>query len=205
MHSLTGDSARDLAGGSAKVFPQPTDADIRTHLAYATRRAQKYAALHGLDPDHIVSDAAFGVARALDSFRPGCGRSFGSHCYAMVGYELAEGGRRQCWANTHSKRNLVNPKRPISLDALLAGFDDENTEYKTGPFLVDGDYESIRSHIFVQQLFETLPAKLRVVARLRFVDGLLLREIAVRLGISKTRSTQLVREAAQALKNAWQK
>jgi RNA polymerase sigma-B factor len=94
-------------------------------------------------------------------------------------------------------RELGTAHRAISLDVPVA--DRESGSWLQAIGADDAGFERVESAVDVERLLDSLPARDRLILRLRFQEDLTQREIAARTGLSQMHVSRLLRAALEHL------
>jgi RNA polymerase sigma-B factor len=88
----------------------------------------------------------------------------------------------------------------LSLDSPRAGADDDVTPYSDAMGRDDERYELVELDATITAVLEHVPARDRVILRMRFVEDLTQTEIAARIGISQMQVSRLLRRSLDQLR-----
>jgi RNA polymerase sigma-B factor len=88
----------------------------------------------------------------------------------------------------------------VSLDSPRGGADDDATPYGEAMGQDDERYELVELDATITAVLEHVPARERVILRMRFVEDLTQTEIAARIGISQMQVSRLLRRSLDLLR-----
>jgi RNA polymerase sigma-B factor len=97
-------------------------------------------------------------------------------------------------------RLAENASRPASLDAPATRENDGGLAESLG--CIDTGLDRVEDAVWIEQLSGDLTPREREVLRLRFVEDLVQREIAVRVGVSQMHVSRILRDALAHLADA---
>jgi RNA polymerase sigma-B factor len=92
--------------------------------------------------------------------------------------------------------------RMASLDASIQRDDPGEGALRDVLGRADGDIDRVEDALWIQQIAESLTAREREILRLRFVEDLVQREIAERVGVSQMHVSRILRDALTRLAEA---
>jgi RNA polymerase sigma-B factor len=99
-------------------------------------------------------------------------------------------------------RLVEGASRLASLDASLPRDDSGDSALRDSIGAADGELGRVEDALWLQQIAEGLTAREREILRLRFVEDLVQREIAERVGVSQMHVSRILRDALLRLASA---
>ena len=172
---------------------------IKRNLRLVAHIAKKYS-VSTTEADDIMSVGTIGLIKAIDSFRPECGTRFATYAVRCLQNEILMYFRAQ---KKHQSDTSLNEVLDIDKDGNPLTYMDILS-------LDDDVAETIDSKIKVEKLMksidETLGAREKQIIFMRYALGfskpMTQREIAAKLGISRSYVSRIENSAIEKLRNA---
>lgn len=175
----------------------------RTAFLLAMRYAHCYLRAHprlNVSREDVLSDAAYGAAKALKHYDPAKGATWANWLHARVHCEILDGVRsRSPLTRGQVRRGLVPQDRPEQLGAapLIQGLAARIPDPRAS-----AEFAHVDDCDHVERLLAALPERLAFVVREVDLHGHPLATVGRALGVTDSRVCQLRREALKLLRAA---
>lgn len=138
--------------------------------------------------EDLLQEGRIAVFKAIGSFDPGRGADFSTHAYWQIKSALYK----------FLGKNVAYPGRAVAKykrASSLSGFGSEMIEDRSSSLSGQAMYDSPT----IEDMLAFVPDNRRDIVRLRFVDGLLIREISVRLKKSTAWVKKVIKEEVKRI------
>jgi RNA polymerase sigma-B factor len=183
---------------------------VERFLPLARQLARRYQ--RGNEPlDDLVQVASIGLVKAVDRFDPERGTAFSSYAVPTILGELKRYFRDSGWA-VHVPRGMQDPELvlealeaaiaydAVSLDTPRTSEEEDGDTYADTMGVIDERFELVEYKSAIGPTMRALPARDRLVLKLRFEEDLTQLEIAERIGVSQMHVSRLIRRALKRLR-----
>lgn len=154
---------------------------IEMHMAWAERKVQRFARERGLDWQELWGAAAIGLIEAVERFDPSCGVPFRGYAAKRISGALLDAARA-------ALRGPNGHRETTSDDS------DCDSDGRPCPRTPEPISEAMANELASDILEAMAPGRLREIARRRIFLGQTTDEIALAVGLGKSRVNELIRK-----------
>jgi RNA polymerase sigma factor (sigma-70 family) len=167
---------------------------VLRHSGWAERRARGFARARGIEGDDLASAAVLGLIEAIERFDPSTGVPFKAYASTRIAGALLDSGRRNLGPRT--RRPWPGARGPGVTIPDCRDPSDDSRAPSPGPFAREPDpAEAASDSELVALVMAAMPdGRTREIARRRLVLEESVDEIALAVGLGRSRAHEIMRE-----------